>query len=101
MNKNYVEKTEVKDFVYKEVRQYFVEKSNLKDEVKEDYFRIKERLEKVIHSGNRTIVILDDGTKGISKCSPEDEYNKLKGIKIAYTRAKIKSLQKELKRLCK
>jgi hypothetical protein len=98
---NFVNEPEVKEFIYNEVKQYFTEKSNLKDEVKNDYFRIREKKERVIHSGNRTIVILDDGSKGISKCSPDDKYDKLKGIKIAYNRAKIKSLEKELKKLYK
>jgi hypothetical protein len=44
---------------------------------------------------------LDDGTKGVAKCSPEDEFNETKGIKIAYNRAKIKLLQKELNKLIK
>lgn len=101
MNQSFVNQPEVKEFVYAEVRQYFTEKSNLKDDVKSDYFRIREKKERVIHSGNRTIVILDDGSKGISKCSPEDTYDKLTGIKIAYNRAKIKSLQKQLKNLIK
>jgi hypothetical protein len=101
MNQSYVSEPEVKEFVYAEVRQYFTEKSNLEEDIRKDYFRIREKKEHVIHHGNRTIVILDDGSKGIAKCSPEDTYDKLTGIKIAYHRAKIKSLEKELKKLTK
>jgi hypothetical protein len=54
---------------------------------------------KVIRSGNATIVILTDGSKGISKCLPEDRYDPDKGFQIAYTKAKIKSLGKQLKQL--
>ena len=98
---NQVNQTEVKEIVYYAERQHFSETSNLNDYEKNDSFITKEKKEKVIHSGNRTIVILDDNSKGISKCSPNDEYDKLSGIKIAYLRAKIKSLQKELKQLTK
>lgn len=98
---NQVNESEVKEIVYSEVRQYFSEKSNLEDEPKVNSFRIREKKEKVIHSGNATIVILDDGSKGVAKCDDIDDYNKVKGIKIAYIRAKMKSLQKELNELTK
>lgn len=101
MSKNEVFETEVKNIVYQEVKQYFTETSNLSDFVKEDYFRIKEKNERVIYSKNATIVILDDGSKGVARCNPDDTYNKTIGIKIAYTRAKIKSLEKQLKKLVK
>jgi len=93
MNKVYED--EVKTIVYGEVKQYFTEESNLKDD-KEDWFWTKEKVEKVIHSGNATIVILDDGSKGVAKCGKKDEYRKTTGIKVAYLRAKIVSLHKEL-----
>lgn len=98
---NKVNETEVKTIVYGEVKQYFTEETNLSNDIKTDYFRIKQREEKVIHSGNATIVILDDGSKGVAKCMEGDEYNKTTGIKIAYIRAKMKSLQKELNQLTK
>jgi hypothetical protein len=91
--------TEVKEIKYLEGRQYFNEKNLTTGEVKSTFFKTKEKNEKVIHNKNATIVILDDGCKGVAKCSPEDEFNKTTGIKIAYLRAKIKSLQKELKYL--
>jgi len=56
---------------------------------------------KLIINGNTTIVILDDGSKGIAKCSLNDEYNMNKGIDIAYTRAIIESSQKKLRELVK
>lgn len=56
---------------------------------------------KVIRNDRATIVILKDGTKGVSKCLPEDTYDSEKGYKIALNRAVIKSLQKELKQLIK
>lgn len=56
---------------------------------------------KVIRSNNATVVILSDGTKGVSKCMDEDEYDSVKGFDIAYTRACIKRLNKNLKELVK
>jgi len=57
---------------------------------------------KIINNGNATIVILKDGTKGISKCDPSyDTYDADRGFNIAMNRAVIKKLQKELKELCK
>lgn len=54
---------------------------------------------KVIYDGNKTIVILKDGTRGIAKRDPKDRYDKFLGEKIAHKRANIKSLNKELKKL--
>jgi len=56
---------------------------------------------KLIINGNTTIVILDDGCKGVAKCMESDEYDMDKGIDIAYTKAIIKSSQKKLKGLVK
>ena len=56
---------------------------------------------KLIINGNTTIVILDDGCKGVAKCLSSDEYDLDKGVDIAYTKAMIKSYQKKLKGLVK
>ena len=56
---------------------------------------------KLITNGNTTIIILDDGCKGVAKCLPSDEYDLDKGVDIAYTKAMIKSYQKKLKGLIK
>jgi len=91
---------EIKIIKYYGTKQYFVETDARTGEIiKDSSFRIKPKSERIIHNDMATIVILDDGSKGVSKCMPEDEYNKIKGIKIAYLRAKIKSLHKELKTL--
>ena len=56
---------------------------------------------KVITNGNTTIVILDDDSKGIAKCLPNDEYDINQGVEIASTKALIKHYQKKLKKLVK
>ena len=56
---------------------------------------------KVIRSNNATVVILEGGIKGVSKCLEEDAYDKVKGFEIAYTKACIKRLNKNLKELIK
>lgn len=63
--------------------------------------KIKEENAKVIFSNNVTIVILEDGTKGVAKCLACDTYDENKGVDIALTKAKIKSLNKKLKKLIK
>lgn len=55
-------------------------------------------VKKVIFNDKVTVVILNSGVKGISKCLKEDKYNKETGYRIAYIKAKIKEMQKELKR---
>lgn len=97
-NKN----AEIKTIKYHGTKQYFTEiDARTKEVIKDSSFRTTPKHEKIIHNENATIVILDDGSKGVAKCMPEDTYDKTTGIKIAYIRAKIKSLQKELKVLTK
>lgn len=96
------DKAEIKTIIYQGTKQYFTEiDERTKEVIKDSSFRTAQKREKVIHNDNATIVILDDGSKGVAKCNPIDDYNKTTGIKIAYLRAKIKSLQKELKVLAK
>jgi hypothetical protein len=99
MGKNKVIQNEVKEIIYQPTRQYFSEISSTGG-VRDSHFRIPERKQKVIHTKDQTIVILGDGSKGVAKCSNRDEYDKVTGIKVAYLRAKIASLQKELNSLC-
>jgi hypothetical protein len=54
---------------------------------------------KIIHQDHATIVILEDGSKGVSKCCPKDTYSRKKGLKIAYNRALIQKLQNEINRI--
>ena len=77
-------------FELEEVKEYFKEYI---EEVKTD-----EDVKRVIYSDRVTVVILNSGIKGIAKCLEEDEYDKKTGYRIAYLKAKIKEMNKELKR---
>ena len=77
-------------FELEEVKEYFKEHI---EEIKTD-----EDVKRVIYSDKVTVVILNNGIKGIAKCLEEDEYDKKVGYRIAYLKAKIKEMNKELKR---
>lgn len=55
----------------------------------------------VIHQDKYTIVIIDDGSKGIAMCREGDEYSRKKGLKLAFKRAMLVMLEKEIKELLK
>ena len=76
-------------FELDEVKEYFKEYI---EEIKTD-----EGVKRVIYSDRVTVVILNSGIKGIAKCLDEDEYDKKVGYRIAYLKAKIKEMNKELK----
>ena len=77
-------------FDVEEVREYFKEHV---EEIKTD-----EDVKRIIYSDKVTVVILNSGIKGISKCLENDTYNKEIGYRVAYLKAKIKEFNKELKR---
>lgn len=54
---------------------------------------------KVIYNDDITIVILSDGSKGVAKRNSTDQYCKQIGHDIAYNRAEIKRLRKEIDRI--
>jgi hypothetical protein len=49
---------------------------------------------KVIRNDRAIIVMLDDGSKGTAVCSPMDEYDSRKGLRIAYARAMAQHFKK-------
>lgn len=55
---------------------------------------------KAIYTGRTTIVILQDGSKGVAKCKPEDKYSIQIGHDIAHKRACVNKLLKEIEELC-
>lgn len=77
-------------FELEEVKEYFKEYI---EGIKTD-----EDVKRIIYSDRVTVVILNSGVKGISKCIEDDTYNKEIGYRVAYLKAKIKEMNKELKR---
>lgn len=55
---------------------------------------------KVIFQDQYTIVILEDGRKGIAACHPDDEFDEAEGIRFAFARALMAKPrpEKEIKR---
>jgi hypothetical protein len=81
-----------------EIEEYFEEYV----ESNKDYKLVeKDDGTKIIKNDKAVIIILKDGTKGVSKCHPDDTFDLIKGEKIAYNRAMIKYLTKQLKKLTK
>lgn len=81
-------------------REKFFDYFEIIPEEKTNIVEIKNNI-KTIRNDRATIVILPNGIKGVSKCMPQDKYDANKGYKIAYLKANIKSMQKELKVLSK
>ncbi len=88
-------------FKYGKTYQSFEERDIDGDIINSGSFKIPERTQKVIRNGRATIVILDDGSKGVAIAGKREVYDATKGLKIAYTRAKIESLKNELELLTK
>lgn len=60
----------------------------------------KAKIERVIYSEPATIVFWDDGTKTISKCDEQDEYDELTGFLMCVLKKKVphKQWRKALKK---
>lgn len=60
----------------------------------------KAKIERVIYSEPATIVFWDDGTKTISKCDKQDEYDELTGFLMCVLKKKVphKQWRKALKK---
>jgi hypothetical protein len=98
---NFCKEDCVKNYYYYSVEKtYYVYNLNTK-EGKRGCLKTTDEVVRVIFNKNATIVILPDGTKGVSKCCPIDYFDENAGVRIAHTRARIKSLQKQLKSLTK
>jgi hypothetical protein len=54
---------------------------------------------KVVYTGNKTIVLLSDGSKGVARCNPEDKFDDKKGLDIAFYRAWMKKIEKRLEKI--
>lgn len=82
--------------VYGKVYQKFTEYDENGVIVKEDFFRIPEWKQEIMTNGPATIVWLEDGSKGVAVCNDCDNFKVSTGRKLAYLRAKIESLNKEI-----
>lgn len=58
-------------------------------------------VKQLIYNGAATIVYLEDGSKGVAKCNPEDTFNRRTGAAIAKLRAQKASINKQLDTLCR
>jgi hypothetical protein len=99
--KNYVSQDERKTIEYKGYTQEFTETDIYTGQTNFNRFYVPTSRGTVIHQDTATIVILEDGSKGISKCGNKDVFSRKTGLKIAYNRAMIQHLQKEIEQLSK
>ncbi|EQB4340929.1 hypothetical protein ACYJ2U_001648 [Clostridium botulinum] len=84
----------LEDFVIENLHNEIIK--GLKNKIKQN------KVENIKHiiNGRTTIVILEDGSKGIAKCHPKDEFDKQEGFRVAYARAcgkEVNSKEDELK----
>lgn len=84
-------------FSENEFYEYFNEVKEEKNKISTVHISGLSEKVKLIRNNRVTIVILSDGTKGISKCLAEDVYDEKIGFEIAYKKALIKQLNKNLK----
>ncbi|WP_297994065.1 hypothetical protein [uncultured Clostridium sp.] len=79
-------------FELEEIEEYFKE---YKNEI--EIIETGKDVKRVIYSNKVTVVILNSNVKGVAKCLDEDKYDKKIGYRVAYLKAKIKEMNKELK----
>ncbi len=79
-------------FELEEIEEYFKE---YKNEI--EIIETGEDVKRVIYSNKVTVVILNSNVKGVAKCLDGDKYDKKIGYRVAYLKAKIKEMNKELK----
>lgn len=75
---------------------------NEEEQVYEDpvTFMVDEAIDgRVIRNGSAIVVMLNDGSKGVAVCSPEDEFDARKGLKIAHARAMVQHFKKVANKL--
>ena len=100
MNKiSYPEKNQV---VYAPVYRKYTEFNTEENWMEDGTFKMDGGIQAtVIRQDEYTIVIFDDGSKGVANCGENEHYSRNRGLKIAYTRAMIEHLQRQLEVLCK
>jgi hypothetical protein len=96
---NYVKQYERKTIEYKGHLQEFTETNVFSGETNTNKFYVPTSRGEVIHQDSATVVFLQDGSKGVAKCGKDDTFSRKTGLKIAYNRALIQHLEKEIKEL--
>ncbi|MCA1027046.1 hypothetical protein LCM23_13170 [Cytobacillus kochii] len=71
------------------------------DVIQKQLIEGREYAYKTIYNGDVTIVIMDNGAKGVAKRSPKDPYSTQIGHDIAHARARVASANKEIERISK
>lgn len=98
VNKN---ANQVKNTVsYKGAYVSFTETNQLTGEVKEGKFKLFDGFDAKVYSADKyVVVVLADGSKGISKCETSDVFSFKNGLHIAFNRALVDHIKKETKKL--
>lgn len=78
----------------------FTETNQLTGEVTDGKFKLFDGFEGKIYSADKyVVVVLADGSKGVSKCEEGDTFSYRNGLRIAFNRALIEHIKKETKKL--
>lgn len=100
--KNIARKNEVRHIKYHGHYHFVTEYLPDMKTVKEEYhYKTNDETARIIHQDTATIVIFEDGSKGVAVCGKNDTFSRKTGMKIAYNRAMIAKLQKEIEQLSK
>jgi hypothetical protein len=97
---NKIDKNEVKKVNYEKVKYYFTETNVETGESYSGYFTEEPMSARLMRIASYTILILEDGSKGVAECGRNENFSRKSGLKIAWLRAMIIHFQKELDRLC-
>lgn len=85
---------------YRGVYISFTEKNEITGEVTEGKFKLLDSFDGKVYSADKyVVVVLSDGSKGISKCEESDTFSYRNGLKIAFYRALAEHIKKETKKL--
>lgn len=85
---------------YRGVYITFTEQNEITGEVNEGKFKLLDSFTGKVYSADKyVVVVLADGSKGVSKCDESDAFSYRNGLKIAFNRALIDHIKKETKKL--
>lgn len=98
---NTIATPETKDVYYSKCYRNFSEVDVETGETVDGTFQLDSGISgRIIRQDKYTIVILADGSKGISECAEGERFSRKKGLRIAFNRALIKHLERETEKLC-